>query len=333
MQSVFLVFFTLFWSAVVLFFDGTLAHGMFKQFESRHYAVATGTVTHSEVRSHRGSKGGTSYQAIVNYRFEAGGQKFTGSRLRYGPTTSDSASATDAVDANPEGATVQVFYNPHDPQDSLLSPGFRGSDFLMVLFLTPFNAIMLGFWQWTGGWLRERLVRPLAGGVKIITDGMSTRVRLPYVGPMGWALAATGGLGFVSMFVVAFGTQMQPSIGFALSVIGVVYLAGAGVYFWQWRKMLSGVEDLVINKAAGTLDLPQSVTFGRKERVTAKIADIESLTVEQIAHTSSKGGVSYTYAPTLRLRGPEAGLQKLADWSDRVKADDFTGWLRRQIGL
>jgi len=331
MQSAFLVFFTLFWSAGVLFFDGVIAEGFFKQFKSRHYPAAAGQVAHSEVKSHRGSKGGTSYEAIINYRFEAGGRTFTGARLRYNSNFSDLASAASLVALHPAGGTVQVFYNPDNPQDSLLSPGLDGSDFMLVLFLTPFNAIMLGFWIWLGGWLRERLFRPVAGGMKIIADGMSTRVRLPQFGAAGWGLVTMGGLGFVSIFIVGFSTKMQPSVGLILTVIGVVYLAGAGVYLWKRREIRAGLDDLVINPAAGTLDLPE--TFGRKQRVTASLADIESLTVEKIAHTSSKGGTSYTYAPTVCLRGMEAGEQKLADWSDKVKADDFAEWLRKQLGL
>ncbi|MGD1086190.1 MAG: DUF3592 domain-containing protein [Verrucomicrobiota bacterium] len=331
MQTVFLLFFTLFWSAGALFFDGLVARGIFKQLESRHYPSATGTVTHSEVTTHHGSKGGTSYKANINYRFDVAGKAFTGSRLRFNPSFSDSASANSLVAAHRLGSTVQVFYNPNDPQDSLLFPGVNGSDFLVVLFLTPFNAVMLGFWIWTGGWLRERLFRPLAGGVKIIADGMSTRVRLPQFGAVGWGLVTAGGMGFVSVFIVAFSTKMQPSIGFVLTTIAAVYLAGVGVAFWQWRKISSGIDDLVINEGARTLDLPQ--TLGRQQPLSVGIADIESLTVETIEHISNKGSRSYTFAPTLRLRGPHSGDQKLADWSDKMKADAFADWLRRQLAL
>jgi hypothetical protein len=55
--------------------------------------------------------------------------------------------------------------------------------------------------------------------------------------------------------------------------------------------------------------------------------------LEVIAHQGSKGGVSYTYAPTLWLRGGLDGGQKLADWSDKMKAEAFTEWLRERLGL
>ena len=85
----------------------------------------------------------------------------------------------------------------------------------------------------------------------------------------------------------------------------------------------------MINEAEHTLELP--LTQGRKQRVTINRADIQQLTVEMIVRTSSKGGISYSYQPTLVLR--QSDPQKLADWSDKVKADDFAAWLRKQLAL
>jgi hypothetical protein len=331
MQRVFLAFFALVWSALVLFFDGQSGYNVFKQIQSRDYPSVAGTVTHSEVTTRHSSKGGTSYQAGISYRFEHGGTTFTGGRLRFNAAQSSSTSANSLVAAHPAGSTVQVFYNPKDPAESLLFPGLNGSDFMLVLFLTPFNAIMLGFWLGIGAWLRERLFRPAAGGVRIIPDGMSTRVRLPQFGPLGWGLVTAGGLAFVSVFVVGLSTNMQPSIGLALAAIAAVYLAAAGVGYRQWRKLCSGIDDLVINPTEKKLDLPR--TLGRAQPLSVAFADIENLTVETVVHVSRKGGRSYTYAPTLRLRAPHSGEQKVADWSDKVKADDFAQWLRQQLGL
>jgi hypothetical protein len=329
MSGAFLFIFTLFWSGMVLTFDGFMAHGIYKQYESQHYPSVTGTITHSEVQSHRTSKGGTSYDAVINYRYEIGGQTFEGNKLRFGIKVSSSANAYAAVSAHPPGSTAQVFYNPANPQESLLSPGVNGSDFMFALFLTPFNMVMFGFWIGIGGWLRERFFRPIAGGVKIINDGMTTRIRLPQFAAIGWGLVATGGLGFISIFVVGFSTNMEPSIPVILSVIGAVYGAGMIIYLWQRQKINSGIDDLIVNESSRSLELP--LTFGRKQRVTVNVAEIKSLSVEKIIHRSNKGGVSYTYAPTLSPRGKEAAIQKLADWSDKLKADEFTEWLRKQL--
>jgi hypothetical protein len=331
-QGGFLIIFTLFWSCFVLAFDGFMGHTIFKQAESVDYPQVTGTVTHCEIQTHHGSKGGTSYEPVINYRYAVDGHSFTGIRLRYNSVSSSNyGAASSLVDEHPAGSPLQVYYNPANPQDALLLPGIEGSDFIMVLFLTPFNSVMIGLWIWNWNWLRERLFHPVAGGMKIISDGMYTRVRLPQFDAVVWLLATTGGLGFIAIFIVGFSTQMRPSTPMILSTIAVVYLGGAGAFFRQWLKIRSGIDDLVINEAGRTLNLP--LTFGRKELVTVNIADIESLTVEQIEHHNSKGGVTFTYAPTLCLRGNEAERPKLADWSDKLKAEDFAEWLRKQLGI
>lgn len=332
MQGAFLIIFTLFWSAFVLTFDGFMIHNLFKQAAAADYLSVTGKVTYSEVRIHHGSKGGISYEPVVDYRYEVSGQSFAGNRIRYNSVSSSSqAAAYSLVDEHPAGSTLPVFYNRENPQDAVLFTRLEGSDFVPIIFLTPFNAVMVGLFFWTWSWLRERFFRPAAGGVEIITDGMYTRVRLPQVGAVVWWLAATGGFGFAATFILGFSTAMRPSIPQAFLTIAVVYVGGAGVYLWQWMKIRSGIDDLVINDANRSLELP--LTFDRKERMTVSSSDIEALTVDQIEHRSSKGGVSFTYAPTLRLRSTESAGEKLADWGDKLKADDFAAWLRQKLGL
>ena len=331
MQIAFLAIFGLLWSAGVLFFDGMMARDFFRQVESRHFPAVSGVVTHPEVKTHRGSKGSVSYEAAIEYRYEVGGRTFTGKRWRYTHNSPGRELVSALVAAHPEGSTLPVYYNPNDPADSLLSPDLIGLDFMGALFLTPFNAIMFGFWLGIAASLRERIFRPAAGGMKIIKDALTTRIRMPQYSPIAWALVTTGALGFVFVFVVGFGTQMNPSMGLILSIIALVYLSGAGVFAWQWLKIQSGIDDLVINKGSRTLDLPQ--TFGRKSRVTTKLDDIQSVWVEKRIHTSSKGGVSYTYAPTLSMRNADPLEQTLADWSDETRANDFKTWLIKELGL
>jgi hypothetical protein len=190
--------------------------------------------------------------------------------------------------------------------------------------------VLIGLWMGVYAWLRERLFKPVAGGVKIIADGMTTRVRLPTVGAAVWGLGTTGLLGFVSVFVVGFGAGFQPSVATVVLATSAIYLAGAGVWFWQQQKINSGIDDLVINEGSRTLELP--LTFGRKERVTVLFTDIERIWVNVIEHHNSKGGTSYTYAPTLNLRN-QLDNQKLADWGDKLRANDFADWLSKKLGV
>ena len=83
MAGAFLIIFTLIWSGMVLMFDGLTTHLAYQQFESRQYPSATGTITHSELKSHS-VKGGKSYSADIQYQFAVNGQNFTGDKIRLG---------------------------------------------------------------------------------------------------------------------------------------------------------------------------------------------------------------------------------------------------------
>jgi hypothetical protein len=332
MASFFLIFFTLFWSGFVLVFDGWTARNAWKQFESSHYARVVGKVAASQVKSHPGSKGGRTYTAEITYVYTAGTREFAGSRLRYDyPSSAGYADAFELVGAHPVGAAVTVYYNPRQPDDAVLFPGLDRSVFMLPLFLTPFHMAMLGLWCGCVICLRGRWFRPVAGGVRVIADGMVTRVRLPQWSACWGGLGTTGVLGFISVFAVGIPTNMHPSLPLALAASGLVYGAGLAVYLRHRSKINSGIDDLVIDESSRTLQLP--LTFDREAPVTVNLADVQSVWIEKVTHSSSKGGISHTYAPTLRLSGTGPALQKLADWSDQTKAGDFAQWLGKQIGV
>lgn len=332
MNGVFLILFACFWSTLVVLFDVHVGRNLCNQFAYRTYPTVTGEIIHSEVTQHRGSKGGTTYGVDIRYRYAVNDRHFEGKRYRYSAeSSSDWSWAERAVAGHPVGSQAQVFYSPRNPQNSVLSPGVEGSDLILVLFLMPFNMVMIGMWTWLGGWVRERIFRPVAGGVRIITEGPRTNIRLPEYGAMVWCMMTVGGLSFVSVLILGFASGFHPSFPAACVVLLVVAAAGAGAYWRQWRIIHSGDDDLILDEGARTIELPE--TCGRKDRVTSAFAEIESLTLEVVAHQGSKGGVSYTYAPTLWLRDRAAGGQKLADWSDKMKAEAFTDWLRQRLGV
>jgi hypothetical protein len=326
-----LILFALAWSSVCIAINCSIWHDYYKQFQSRNFPSVTGTITQSKLESHTTKKGQTYYEAVINYQYKVGDQTFHGDKLVFGEYESAHLpNDATTINSHPVGSEVQVYYNPGNPNEALLYPGINDPDLAPVLFLTPFNMVMIGFWVFIGAWLRLVLFKPIAGGVKIITDGMTTRARLPRYSAFWWALGTVGGLGFIFTFVIGMIDRLRSSSTLALGAAFTVYLAGLVVYIWQLARNRSGVNDLIIDEATRKLELP--LTFGRKERVAVRFSDIELLWVETIVRSGPRGS-STTYAPTLNLRGDKLGRQKLAEWSDILRANEFTGWLATKIGV
>src|SRR5579863_564501 len=177
MSGAFLLMFATGWSLFVLIFDVVIVGITVQQYQSRDYVSTAGTVTLSEVVQKTGSKGHVSYTPHIAYRYELGGSHYFSERVRFGNVPSDSGSASAMVAAHGVGTAVTVYYDPKNPAKSLLLPGIEGADLIGLLFLTPFNAAAIVLCGVSGGWLRERTIHPLAGGVKIIRAGMTTRAR------------------------------------------------------------------------------------------------------------------------------------------------------------
>src|ERR1700722_18228273 len=125
MNGVFLFIFTCFWSTLVLCFDGGIGRDLWKQFESSRYPIVMGQVTHSEVESHHGKKG-TSYSAAIWYHYVLNDHPYDSKRFRYVTSSSSYEWTADLVNAHPVGSQVQVYFNPSDPEDAVLSPDLEG---------------------------------------------------------------------------------------------------------------------------------------------------------------------------------------------------------------
>lgn len=318
---------------MVLFFDVKLTSITWQQYQASHFPTVTGTIVHSNVKTEKSDRHNRTYYstADVVYRYTVGSQNFTNTTIRFGMGVSGRAYAQKNVSKLPVGLDVTVYYDPQDPAVAMIDPGLQGSDLFAVVFLTPFNAIMVLFWMGMGSTLRQTFFRPVAGGVKLITEGTTIRVRMPEGAPFGWGIGAAGALGVVFILAVGGPTNMQPSMPLVLATIGVVYGTGIGVWLWKWRIVSTGVDDLVIDKFNRKVTLPE--TCGRNTLLTVAVPDIQAIWVEKITHISSKGGRSYTYAPTFYIPKTEKTFEKLADWSNQRKADDFAQWLSKQINV
>lgn len=329
-QWVGLVFFGLLWSAFVLSFDSFVGHGVVKQFCTKSFPSVTGYVTRSEMTVHHGK--GTSYGVNIQYHYEVNGQSFEGNRFRYGPEAADFDWASRTVNLYHTGAEVPIYYNSSNPSESVLSPGIRGSDLEFILFLTPFNAIMVGFWVAGVASLRVRFFGSTNGGIKFYQDGELTRIRLPRYSAFSIALAVTGGVAFIEVFLVAiFHRFLQSGLGIASAPIILAYGSGVIAFLWQMQVDRSGKSDLVIDRIRQSVELPR--TFGRKMKIQIPISDIKNIFIETVVTKSRKGGTTYTYVPTISWRGAESGKGKLSEFYTKPRAEKFVAWLRSQFKL
>jgi hypothetical protein len=322
-----LVIFGLIWTMFVGAFDGFILYNQYRQLRATRFPQTTGTVTHSEVTRHRGSKGGTTYGVRIEYTYTVNGVRFDGDRYRYGVgSSSDSQWAHEAVRNHPADSAVTVYYNPANPGDAVLRPGTDGADLFLFLFLTPFNMVMLGLWAGAFSALRSKFRQPVAGGVKWSDDGRRIRVRLPRYSPLVSCLAVIGIGSFISIFVVGISTGFHPSMRAILAVWVILLGAGIAVAAWQRAKESRGNADLVIDQVERTVELP--ATFNRKQRQIVSCSAISGISLETIEHRGSKGGRSYTYAVTLQHGGSR---EKLTDWYDQQRAENLAAWLRERI--
>ncbi len=325
-----LLFFALFWSSITLMFDVIWGWNVIRQVRALDYPTAVGTVTKSEVESHRGSKGGRTYSPKISYTYRVDGKNYTGDRYRYGDYSSSGGSAQGIVNEHPVGRKIDVHYVAADPADSVLFAGLEGSDLFWPMFMTPFNLIMLALW-YAPFWNRRR-PGSRVGNARLYDDGFETRLRLVDFGPIAFGAVVAAGLAFAGTFVVGFAFGgFSPPLSAMYVAWGVILGAGALACGWRQRRISEGQFDLVLENAKHRLTLPR--TYGRTEPVSLDAAQVTSIEVEKVTKQGSKGRISYVYAPTLII-ADSAGAErreKLVEWSDEARANELADWLRERL--
>ncbi len=318
-----LLLFGALWTAIVGLFDVLIAWSIVASLRAETFATTMGKITHSEVTRHSDSDGDT-FGVDIRYTYDVDGRTFEGDTYRYlAGSSSDSDWAHEAVAANPVGEIVTVHYDAADPEDAVLQTGIDPATVFLLMFMTPFNVVMLGVW-WLGGeraWHRWRGTEPKL--VDWFFDGATTRVRFPRVAPAAGGLAAIGGAAFASIFVVGFTAGFHPSMDYVLTMWALVGLCGAASFAWLWHKQASGSYDLAIGDRM--VELP--ALFDRKARETIERKTISGVAVEKVA----KGDDTPFYE--IKLERRDGGAAKIAEWYDGEKAEALAAWLREKLYL
>jgi hypothetical protein len=328
---VFILLFGTIWAGGTFVADWFVFRGAVRQVDAEFYATTTGRVTYSGLNEHRGSRGRTDYAPDIKFTYEVAGQAYSGDRYRYGQPYLKRAYAAGVIAEYPEGKEVTVYYNPSDSTDSLLQPGLMGIDLSVALFLMPFNVIAIGLWWAVLNQISARIWPRPAGGAKVTDDGFEVRVRLGG-SPMVAVLVTVGVLSLLAIFPVAFATSgTNPPMLLMLVTWGVLVAAGLLVFFIRWSKLISGVQDLVIDDTARTVTLPQ--TMGRKDNLTIPIASVAGIDLETITKRTSKADTSTSYALTIQFiaDNDQKRRERIVAWHDESQARALARWIELRL--
>jgi hypothetical protein len=298
------------------------------QYCAESFPVVEGEVVSGDVVTTHGSKGSDRYHPSFSYKYQVAGHTYTGRRYRYDglPLFSVWTAAQQIVQEHQAGSKIEVHYNPANPRDVVLSTPVKAYD--IAFLVVGFAACLIPLWCLVGfsrGITLPGRAKPIAGGVKIISDGNTTRVRVPRRDPMSMSLWT------LFVFSSILGTVMYVDATMALGVaeILVVFIvfAGVAVYFWLQKRISSGSQDLVIDEAARTVELP--LTYKRRERMRFAFSEITGVRLEEVM-LRRQNTKSYTWSIFLLI--VDKSSERLTILG-REEAEAFAAWLREKIGL
>lgn len=307
-------------------FDSRLVRATLHQHAAETFPHVSGTVIATEVTTNHTSRRGrgTVYHFHINYRYVVAGVRYRGYRYRYDGHPTDQDLVNSLVIRHPSDSAVDVYYNPENPKDSLLSPGVDSKDVAV-----PFFIAALGLFS-TGGLIGLRPMlrgaKGMAGGVKLLSEKMVTRVRLPRYEPLTLACWSASGLCLAAAGLGFMDWVASPWLIGQCCFLAVLLGAGA-VYIFHYRKLHSGRQDLVIDEISRTLRLPQ--TYDRYVATSLAFAEVVAVEADPVRH-QNRNSVDYSYLVTLKLNN--GNREKLVNL-DLERAAAFGAWLAEKIGV
>jgi hypothetical protein len=330
-DKLFMIVFGLVWTGATIFLDYHVFSIAVRQVIAQRFPTSPGQVLDSRIESF-GRKQVRCRPRII-FTYEIASTAYRGNCYGYRDEdwSSDMEKISKIVQRFPAGAGVTVYYNPHNPADSLLNPGLTGGDLFSVMFALPFNVALLALW-----WIFIPLSlngspRQPAGGAKLFDDGFVARVRLPQITPRGIVLFLVFALPIFMILAVGCTVGPDPPLKTMLVAWSVILLAAVLTPFCQWLRVLSGRWDLVIDRTAGTMRLPRSQ--GRKEELVLPLASIIDVTLETLEYRGLKGGRSFNYAPVICFNASNGDYEEeqIVMWPSKKSAQALVDWLREQL--
>jgi Protein of unknown function (DUF3592) len=339
--AAFLLFFILFWSSLTLAFDYQLFGGMLAQLRTLSFQSTQGEILQSSVKTHKNSDGDT-YSLIVSYRYQVNRTEYTSDKYRFGTMSTNYHAANKLSKRFNSHPSVTVYFNPAIPSEAVLMQGIEGVDLFTILFITPFNMVMLGGWWCVFIWLARLYRKPEAGGVKYLDQDRQTIIKLHYKSPLAAALGALGACAFIGIFIVVILFGTHPPL--VLMVLVWIIISALAVYaaYHCWRQNQSGSTDFIIDDSRQTVSFcpmqinPENITIKNvwktgqfAARVSVPRSQIQNIFIESKTTTDSDGDSKTNYFPTIQWQ-QQAVLMMT---TDKEQVEEFVEWLRRRIGF
>ncbi|HUS36482.1 MAG TPA: DUF3592 domain-containing protein [Verrucomicrobiae bacterium] len=278
--SVFLLLFGLFWCTLVGAFDFITMRSFIPQVASTWYSPALAHIFKSQVTSDRGSKGST-YGTAFEYTYIVNGTLYTGHNFGFDKTSfSDSAWAYKAVADFPARSERICYYDPKNPSRAVLSKGVRGSDLMILMFLTPFNIVGLAlisypFFAWRDR-RKPELIPPR------VVDRFQGRegYAMNNFSPLMTFIAAFFITSFLGIFLVVFPFGSHPRVHEVLSVWGTAFAISVAVALIIRHRMKSGRYDFVIDRASQIATIP--AMHKRTSREIISLSQIKNIETAEV---------------------------------------------------
>lgn len=110
---------------------------------SPKWPAVPGVVAVSDLQRSRG-EGGFTYRAEISYRYLVDGTELVSNRAQFGDRIelSWSSGAVRLLQKYPVGRSVNVYYNPYDPEEAVLETGV--SRYLFAMFIGAVIFLIMG---------------------------------------------------------------------------------------------------------------------------------------------------------------------------------------------
>jgi|GEM_PF-2164830 len=319
-------FFLLVWSAACILLDSQLLWGIYRQTLALRYPRVAGKVMLSQVTEEPGDL--PVRHAAFEFAYQVEGQRYTSDQCRYGPQKNSPAH----VESLPVGADVDVYYNPDNPADACVYRGVDGSDLSELMFLTPFNVIMvIGWFALIQDWQQRRQQGWIAAALH--EEDLRTRIRFEALpAPMAGMIAA-GASSFLFAFIITF--ALRGGFRAGLDITGgawvFIVIVSLAVTASTARRNRAGVRDVIIDDASNAVTLPPD--HGRTARVTVPFEVIKAVEIERRINPRTYPGE--VFFPVLIFTGLDNQIRgaRLTKRFNQAEAINLTNWFRQRLRI